>query len=437
LLLRELAERTRFFERAAACFTDFRQQELIEHPLKQLIAQRVLGIACGYEDLNDHDSLRDDPLFALGADQRDVLGERRARKQDKGHALSGKSTLNRLELTPQNADARARYKKIVYDAQAFDALFVDIFLDAYDVPPAEIILDLDSTDDPIHGAQEGRFFHGYYGHYCYLPLYITCGNFLLCARLRPSNIDAPKGSLEELARITKRIRARWPNVEITIRADSGFARDEIMTWCEANAVHYVLGLAKNKRLLRAIGAELEEARKEHLKTSTPSRRFRDFRYRTRNSWSRERRVIGKAEHISGKSNPRFVVTSWDLKRAEAKMLYERIYCARGDMENRIKEQQLDLFADRTSTATMRANQLRLYFSSLAYVLVNELRRVALKGTKLERAYVGSIRVRLLKIAAVVTVSVRRVHAALSSVFPLRDVFESALVNLRLAYPLRL
>lgn len=434
LLLREVAERMGLFRRLAACFTDHRRKDLIEHTVEELVAQRVLGLACGYEDLNDHDTLRDDVVFAVAVGKEDVLGERRERKRDRGHALSGKSTLNRLELTPADANGGARYKKVTYNAAALDALMVEVFLDAHGQVPKALVLDLDSTDDPIHGAQEGRFFHGYYGNYCYLPLYITCGDFLLCSRLREANIDASSGAIEELTRIVGEIRKRWPTVEVTIRADSGFAREAIMAWCEANGVEYVLGLAKNGRLGRAIGLEMEEARRQHVATGNPARIFRELTYQTRKSWSRERRVVAKAEHIAGKANPRFVVTSWSVERADAATLYEKVYCARGDMENRIKEQQLHLFADRTSAHTMRANQLRLYFSSIAYILLNELRRVGLAGTKLAHAYVGTIRLRLLKVATVVTVSVRRIRLAFSSVFPMWQVFRQALDKIRGGFP---
>lgn len=435
LLLREIAQGMGLFRRLAACFVDHRDPKRIEHTVEEMVSQRVLGLACGYEDLNDHDSLRDDAVFAVAVGKEDVLGEHRERKRDRGHALSGKSTLNRLELTPEGADAQARYKKVTYNAPALDTLMVDIFVEAYPRAPKAIVLDLDSTDDPIHGTQEGRFFHGYYGGYCYLPLYITCGNFLLCSRLREANIDAASGAVEELTRITKQIRGRWPTVEITIRADSGFAREAIMVWCEANGVHYVLGLAKNARLGRAIGGEMEAARKQHLATGNPARVFREMSYRTQKSWTRERRVVAKAEHIAGKANPRFVVTSWPIERADAATLYEKVYCARGDMENRIKEQQLYLFADRTSAHTMRANQLRLFFSSIAYILLNELRRVGLAGTKLEHAYVGTIRLKLLKVAVVVTVSVRRIRLAFSSVFPMWQIFRQTLETIKRAYPL--
>jgi hypothetical protein len=404
--------------------------------VEELVGQRVLAQAIGYEDLNDHDTLRDDALLALAAGKRDLMGERRRRETDRGHALAGRSTLNRLELTPAEATAASRYKKVVYDGEAIAGLFVEHFLDAHEGPPERVVLDLDATDDPLHGHQEGRFFHGYYGHYCYLPLYIFCGEFLLCARLRPSDRDASAGALEELERIVGQIRSRWPEVKIWIRADSGFAREEILAWCEANRVEYVVGLARNARLEAAIEAELAEVQQACERTGEPARVFKDLRYRTRKSWSQERRVVAKAEALPGKTNPRFVVSSLSPERVEARGLYEQIYCARGDMENRIKEQQLGMFADRTSTATMRANQLRLWIASLAYVLVHELRRVGLRGTALARAQVGTIRLRLLKIGATVRVSVRRVRIAFSSVFPLQHLFVQVLHQLQRAYPLR-
>jgi hypothetical protein len=436
LLLREVVERTGLIRRFAACFTDHRRPELIEHTVEELVGQRVLAQAIGYEDLNDHDTLRDDALLALAAGKRDLMGERRRRETDRGHALAGRSTLNRLELTPAEATAASRYKKVVYDGEAIAGLFVEHFLDAHEGPPERVVLDLDATDDPLHGHQEGRFFHGYYGHYCYLPLYIFCGEFLLCARLRPSDRDASAGALEELERIVGQIRSRWPEVKIWIRADSGFAREEILAWCEANRVEYVVGLARNARLEAAIEAELAEVQQACERTGEPARVFKDLRYRTRKSWSQERRVVAKAEALPGKTNPRFVVSSLSPERVEARGLYEQIYCARGDMENRIKEQQLGMFADRTSTATMRANQLRLWIASLAYVLVHELRRVGLRGTALARAQVGTIRLRLLKIGATVRVSVRRVRIAFSSVFPLQHLFVQVLHQLQRAYPLR-
>ena len=294
---------------------------------------------------------------------------------------------------------------------------VDLFLEAHAVAPEEIVLDFDATDDPIHGAQEGRFFHGYYGGYCYLPLYVFCGKHLLASKLRRSNIDGAAGAVEEAARIVARIRGRWPDVPIVLRADSGFAREALMVWCEENRVDYLFGLAQNVRLVKQIATELGEAAAESKATGVPARRFKDFRWTTRDSWSRRRRVVAKAEHTQGEANPRFVVTSLSQQRADARALYEDLYCARGEMENRIKECQLDLFADRTSTATMRANQLRLWFASMAYVLLEALRRLALKATKLANATGGSIRLKLLKIGALVRISVRRVKIAMASGHP--------------------
>lgn len=435
LALRELAERSGMLARFAQCFTDHRNPALIEHRVEELIAQRVLANACGYEDLNDHNDLRDDAALALASGKTDVEGKRRRRKRDRGHALAGAATLNRLELTPADADARSRYKKIVYNAEAIERFFVDEFLRAHRQAPEQIVLDVDATDDPLHGEQEGRFFHGYYRSYCYLPLYTFCGDFLLGAKLRPANIDAAAGCVEEIGRIVEQIRQQWPQVRILVRGDAGFAREALMQWCEEHGVDYVLGLARNDRLTSEIKAALAEAKSEHEQTGRAARRFADFTYRTQKSWSCSRRVVGKAEVLPGKENPRFVVTSLSADAAAAAVLYERIYCARGEMENRIKEQQLDLFADRTSTHTMRANQLRLWLASLSYVLVNELRRVGLADTQYARAQVGTIRTRLLKIAGIIKVSVRRVVISLSSVFPLQDLFARILAHIRSAYPL--
>jgi hypothetical protein len=434
LLLREVAQRTGLMKKLAACFEDRRRQDLVEFSVEELISQRVLAIALGYEDLNDHDSLRDDALIAAAAGKSDLTGLQRKREQDRGHALAGKSTLNRLELSAEQMGGSERYKKISYSAESIDRLLVDTFIEMHGPQPRRIVLDLDATDDPLYGKQEGRFFHGYYRHYCYLPLYITCGDDVLCARLRPSNIDGAAGTIDELERIIPQIRERWPKTQIIIRADSGFAREAIMAWCEANSVDYVLGLAKNDRLISAIGAELNKVREAHRISSKPERCYRDFTYKTRKSWSRTRRVVGKAEQLPGKSNPRFVVTSLPKSRLGARRLYEELYCARGDMENRIKEQQLGMFADRTSCATMRANQLRLYFSTMAYTLVNELRRCGLVGTQMERAQVGTIRCRLLKIGAIVRVSIRRVYVSLSSVYPLKELFIEVLASIKRAHP---
>jgi hypothetical protein len=437
LLLREVANDTGLLERLAQCFTDDRDPRLIEHTVKELVAQRVLALAQGYEDLNDHEALRDDPLLALAVGKHDLTGAQRSRARDRGHALAGKSTLNRLERTAAQPEPTERYKKIVYDAAAIEALFTDDFIRAHPRAPEELILDLDATDDPLHGHQEGRFFHGYYGCYCYLPLYIFCGDFLLCAKLRTANREGAAGSLAEVARIVGQLRAAWPQVRITLRADSGFAREELMQWCEQHQVDYVFGLARNSRLEAELSAELAEAAAQSRACGQPVRIFKDFTYRTRESWSRTRRVVGKAEHLPDKSNPRFVVTSYPVERMAAAPLYEELYCARGDMENRIKEQQLGLFADRTSSATLRANQLRLWFAALAYSLVNHLRHAGLRDTELARAQVSTIRGRLLKIGARVTISVRRIVASLSSAFALQALFARVLANWQRAYPLRL
>jgi hypothetical protein len=409
-LLGKVDQRFGLLKRMAGCFHDLRDPALVEHSVEALLRQRVFGIACGYEDLADHASLRVDPLLAA------VVGK------DPEETLASPSTLNRLELTPADATVKSRYRKVVYDEEKLAALFVDVFLDAHQRPPKQVVLDLDATDDPIHGTQEGRFFHGYYNNYCYLPLYIFAGSFLLCAKLRTADQDGAAGALDEVKRIVATIRERWPTTQVVLRADSGFARDELMTWCEESSVEYVFGLARNSRLEERIASALEQMREESERTGKPARTFRELRYRTLDSWSRERRVVAKAEHLKGdKPNPRFVVTSFSSLEHEARALYEDLYCARGDMENRIKEQQLDLYADRTSAHTMRANQLRLWFSSMAYVLVNHLRHFGLRGTELEHAQAGTIRTRLLKIGAVVTLSVRRIVLSLSAATPVREL----------------
>jgi DDE family transposase len=420
LLLRQTDRVIGLSRQAAACFRDARSQEDIEHTLETLVAQRVHGIALGYEDLNDHDTLRRDPVLGL------ISGKLEARRSNCA-VLAGKSTLNRLEHAPK-ADGD-RYRKISVDGEAMKELFVSLFIQAKKTAPRRLILDLDATDDPVHGNQEDRFFHGYYKCYCYLPLYIFCGRELLLAKLRPANIDASAGSKEEIAWIVARLRQKWPDLEIWLRADSGFCREDLMAWCEANGVHYVFGLARNARLEAEIEGEQAEAEQRAAKSGKAERIFKEFQYKTRQSWSCERRVVAKAEHLAKGPNPRFIVTSLTSKMAAAREPYEKIYCARGEMENRIKECQLDLMADRTSTATLRANQLRLWFSSLAYVLVTALRRLALEGTELENATAGTIRLKLLKLGALVTVSVRRIRIAIASACPLRHVFATAQARL--------
>lgn len=431
LLLREADARLGITERLARCFTDHRDQDAVEHSVLDLVRQRVYGIALGYEDLNDHNDLKWDPLLALALGKQDVEGKERHRERDQGKVLASASTLNRLELTPADAGSHSRYKKIVADPERMEEVPVEVFVDSHEEPPKEIVLDLDATDDPLHGNQEGRFFHGYYRCYCYLPLYVTCGDHLLFAKLRTSDRDASDGATEVVAFLVERIRQRWPHVRIIVRGDSGFARDDLMTWCEEHGVYYVLGLAKNTRLLKKLGPEMVQAQHEHERTGQAERFFAQFSYRTRTSWSCARRVIGKAEHLKKGPNPRFVVTNLPEEYAGPRYLYEECYCARGDMENRIKEQQLDLFADRTSSHTMRANQLRLWFSSFAYLLVSATRRVGLRGTRLAKATCGSIRLKLFKIGAQVAISVRRIVIHLASACPYQDVFLQAWQNLQL------
>jgi len=406
-------------DRFADCFVDYRDSRLIEHEVRTLVGQRIVGIALGYEDVADHDQLRHDPVLAV------LAGKLAARRRDCA-PVAGKSTLNRLELS---TPVPTHYHKISYDAAAVEGLFVRLFMEAHARRPAQIILDLDATDDPLHGDQEGRFFHGYYDCYCYLPLYIFCGRHLLAAKLRRSNIDAAAGACEEVARVVGQIRQRWPRVRILLRGDSGFAREALMAWCEANAVDYLFGLQRNDRLAAEIEAELAAAHAEAEVKGRPARRFKDFTWSTLNSWSRQRRVVGKAEWMPGRgdggANPRFVVTSLGTDEIRARRLYQTLYCARGEMENRIKECQLDLFADRTSTRSMRANQLRLWFASMAYVLLCALRRIGLSHTRFAKATCGRIRLALLKIAALVRISVRRIRFAMATGCPYQLEFQTA------------
>jgi len=422
LLLRETARRTGVIRDLAQCFWDGRDGRFVRHPVEQLIAQRVYGLALGYEDLNDHDELRIDELLG-------VLVE----KSDLSQPLAGKSTLNRLELTTDGKDV---YKKVVVDEEAVERFFVGMYLQSRRRAPQRIILDLDATDDPLHGKQEGRFFHGFHGCYCYLPLYIFSDDgYPLWAQLRRSNIDAAAGSVQAVRQIVEQIRQHWPEVKILLRADSGFAREELMAWCESHKVDYVFGLAKNPRLIRQIEEVLEQACQEFEQTGKPARSFCDFLYITRKSWSRQRRVIGKAEHLAKGSNPRFIVTSLSVSDSPADDLYEKTYCRRGDMENRIKEQQLALFADRTSSSRMKANQLRLWFSTAAYLLIHQLRRRGLKGTSMARAQCDTIRLKLLKIGAQIRISVRRILISLASGYPYESIFLQVYQNLVRAGPI--
>jgi len=414
LLLREADRRVNLLDRVAGCFIDGRSPLLVKHRLSEMLSQRIYGLALGYEDLNDHEQLRSDPLLGLLSGKRDL-----------DEPLAGKSTLNRLELTGRSL----RYHKISYSAESMDRLLGDLYLESHAAPPEQIVLDIDATDIPLYGHQPERFFHGYYDSYCYLPLYIFAGDQLLCARLRPANQDAAAGSVEEISRIVTQLRGRWPEVRIVLRADSGFCREELMSWCESNHVHYLFGLARNKRLSKIIGAQMHQAHLLHQDRGQPARVFAEFSYQTRKSWARARRVVAKAEYLDKGENPRFVVTSLPAEQWAAQDLYETFYCARGEMENRIKE-QMCLFADRLSTDEMKGNQLRLYFSALAYTLMEALRRLGLKGTAWAEARVDTIRLKLLKIGAIVRVSARRVLLQLSSAYPWKDLYTHTFHALR-------
>ncbi|HEV2222971.1 MAG TPA: IS1380 family transposase [Candidatus Acidoferrales bacterium] len=419
-LLRQTDRRLNLLPRLAECFLDGRNQKLVDHKIEEMLAQRIYGLALGYEDINDHEQLRHDPVFGILAGRAEL-----------DQPLAGKSTLNRMEL---GTGINNRYKKITFWKEALDELLVTLFIEAQQSAPEEIVLDVDTTDLPLHGKQEGRFFHGYYDSYCYLPLYVFCGDHILCARLREANHDAAFGCLAEIRRIVGQIREAWPEVKIVLRGDSGFCRNELMSWCEGNGVDFVFGLARNQRLRKIIGQQMHEATQQWNRTGKPARVFTEFDYRTRKKknggWDRERRVVAKAEHIDGKENPRFVVTSLAGSDWEARKLYEELYCARGEMENRIKE-QFSLFADRVSTETMRANQMRLYLSAMAYVLVSGLRRLGLKATALAEAQVSTIRTKLLKIGAQIRVTVRKVWVSMASSYPWQGLYEQVWTNLQL------
>jgi hypothetical protein len=418
-LLRQTDQHLNLLPRLAKCFLDGRNQSMVEHSILEMLSQRIYGLALGYEDINDHEQLRSDPVLGILAGRTDL-----------DRPLAGKSTLNRMEL---GTGAKSRYKKITFWKDGVDELLVKAFLESYPEIPAEIVLDMDTTDLPLHGKQEGRFFHGYYDNYCYLPLYVFCGEHILCARLREANHDAAFGCLAEIERIVAQIRAAWPKVKIVLRGDSGFCRNELMSWCENNQVDFIFGLARNQRLRRVIGQQMHEATLEWNRTGKPARVFTEFEYSTKKTkkggWDRERRVVAKAEHIDGKENPRFVVTSLTSQQCQAQALYEELYCARGDMENRIKE-QFSLFADRVSAETMRANQMRLYLSAMAYILVSGLRRLGLKGTALAQAQVSTIRTKLLKIGAQIRVTGRKVWVSMSSSYPWQDLYQQVWTNLR-------
>ena len=413
------------FRRVAACFSDHRDAAYVVHEVETLVGQRILGLTLGYEDLNDHDALRKDPL--LGA----VLG-RLEKRRDDCEPLAGKSTLNRLELAAA-ARLDRKHRKVVADFGRFDALLAELFAERFRAPPKELVLDLDATDVPLHGGQEGRFYHGYYREYCYLPLLVFCGAEPLLVRLRSAAVDAAAGVERDLDALADRLRARWPDARLILRTDSGYCREEILAWCEGReGVDYVIGLAKNARLKRMIEGELADARQSARETGEAARRFADFRYATLDSWTRERRVVAKAEALPGtgvagaKDNPRFVVTSLPAETHPARALYEEFYCARGDAENRVKEHKLDLFSARCSCNLFDANTLRLYFSTFALILFNRLRdALARTADKLASAYPGTLRLRLLKIGARVRVSARRIHVAMAGGCPDKAAFAAA------------
>jgi DDE family transposase len=417
LLLRETDRRIGLLRRLSKCFRDGRDSRRVRHSVGQMLAQRIYGLALGYEDLLDHEQLRGDPVMAVLAGS-----------ANPEQPLAGKSTLNRMELAAEESGAD-RYKKIQYDPGAIDSLLVSLFLEAHQEAPQQIVIDLDATDLPVHGHQEQRFFHGFYNQYCYLPLYIVCGDHLLGVRLRPANIDASAGSMEEIERIVQQIRQAWPEVKIILRADSGFCRDALMDWCETHQVDYVFGFARNQRLRRIIEPQMQQAAEMLCQTARPARVFAEFLYETNDSWSRPRRVVAKAEQIEGKENPRYVVTSLSAEDWPAQQVYQPLYCARGDMENRIKE-QYSLFAGRVSAATMRANQLRLYLSAAAYVLMSAFRRLALSGTEWARMQCETIRSQVLRIGAQVRITVRKVWFSLASSYPHWRAFAHAFQQLR-------
>lgn len=450
-LIADLDKKRKITSRFAACFQDYREPNRVEHSIESLVSQRVYGLVQGYEDLNDHEQLRHDPMFALAVGK--IIGDGTQQV-----VLAGKSTLNRIEHCPETVTNRAesRYHRIGHDAKAIEKQFVEFFLESYPKPPREIVLDLDVTDDSVHGSQEQAFFNTYYDGVCYAPLYIFCGKHLLAAKLRPSNVDPTDGALEELQRVIEHIRSRWGEVRILVRGDSAYSREEIMKWCESQVgVDYVFGLATNSRLTRMSFDTQQKARayyeqrkkpvvsfleklfhpEEDLKNEIgnllkPSVLYRSLNYQTLKSWSRFRRVVSKVEYSSVGVNIRFVVTSLAADKVPPSELYTQKYCPRGEMENRFKEQQLELFSDRTSTHTFEGNQLRLWLSSLAYVLMNALREQCLATTELRGAQVGTIRTKLLKLGARVLISVRRVLVSISSGCPYQDIFATAYKRLQ-------
>lgn len=408
VLVQSLEKKFRVIQRLSGCFKDGRMQGAVKHPVFDMLFQRIGGIIQGYEDLNDHDQWRHDIL----------LGTLVGRTPE--NPLAGKSTLNRLELGHEvSEDYGRRYSKITWDEEKIQELLIDLFVEHFQEAPKEIILDFDATDIPIHGDQDGRFFHGYYDKYCFMPLYCFAGDWPLWVELRSSNIDGALGTVEALQKIVPKIRKRFPKTKIILRADGGYLRDSILSWCELNKIFYIIGMARNKRLSKVIGAQLHQAKIAHEKSGQPERVFTEFTYRTRKSWSRPRRVIAKAEHLSKGSNPRFIVTN--LEKGRAKYLYEELYCGRGNMENRIKEQQLGLFADRTSSIWMSANQLRLWFSTFAYVFMILIRE-GLIGSSGEKYQAWTLRLKLMKVATWVKITSRAIRVRLTASYPYWDLW---------------
>ncbi len=427
LLIREIDKKFKITEQFAHCFTDYRNPKSCKYTLKQLVTQRIYGLCAGYEDLNDHDKLKEDPFFAF--------------LSGKEKEIAGKSTLNRLELSSRDLDEadEHRYKRIVANEEKIEKLLVDLYLQSYKKPPKSITIDFDSTDIEIYGNQEGKFYHGYYQKNCFLPLYAFIDGFLVFAKLRESKIDGAKGTKEALEKIVYKIRKKWPNTRILFRADSGFAREEIISWCEENKVNYIIALARNNRLLNMVSKHHEKLESLCKKMEKDYISYTDFKYSTLKTWLKERKVVAKIESSYFKEtifdyecNARFIVT--DLQ-GNAKRLYEKNYCKRGDAENRIKEQKLYLYAARTSSSKMIANQLRIWFSSISYILLHLLRVKALKNTPMKNSQCNSIRLHLIKVGAIVKRSVRRFLVEYSACYVFKDIYMRAFLNIKKLKPL--
>ena len=430
LLLRQVNRSLGLTRRLAQCFHDLRNPDYVDHSVPELLDQRLYGLALGYEDLNDHERLRRDHLLAVACDKPDPLGLDRVHPEHRGVALAGASTLNRLELSNRKETSA---HKIPHDPAQIEACLLEMGARCLPKHAREVVLDLDAMGHRIHGMQEGRHYNAYYDDYCYLPLYAFVGEIPLWAQLRTCEKSAAHGVVPALEKLVAALRQRCPKARIIVRGDSGFGVEEIMVWCEGQSeVYYCLGIGKHSGLIDKLGPTLAEARARHcLAGGASTRVFAEFEYQTQTSWSRPRRVIGKAEVMAGGDNPRFVVTNLpkegfvdepDRERFTPARLYEQLYCARGEMENVLKQQVLDLQSDRLSTQYMASNQLRLWLSTFAYLLLERVRTLGCQGTELARATAGTLRLKLLKVAAHVTVSVRRVYVQLSSAFPLQKLF---------------